>query len=229
MSLLPGVVFDLDGVIVMSEHLWERAWVEYSEKYESPWSELDTQACQGKSVTEWATYLGERTSSDPADVKSAVVGSVLAAYVRGEVELIDGSLDMVADISAMVTVGLASSAPRAVIDQVMGTMGLWRYFQATVSSAEVARGKPSPDVYIEAVLRLGIEPHISYGVEDSSNGVRAASSAGLTVIAIEHEQFPISDDARILADCVYRNIPDVHTRLVSLLNEQRLNSRPGLE
>ena len=84
----------------------------------------------------------------------------------------------------------------------MGAMGIGPWFSATVSSAEVPRGKPSPDVYAEAVRRLGVDPARSAAVEDSSNGIRAAAAAGLTVIAVAHEQYPIAPDALALASSV---------------------------
>ena len=168
-----GVVFDLDGVLVRSEHLWEEAWQAYAAEHGYGWALEDTRHCQGLSVPEWSAYLAGKSTGAAEAAATAVVALVIAAYDSGRVSLFDGAADVVADISRRVPVGLASSAPRAVIDTVMATMGLGRYFGATVSSAEVARGKPSPDVYVEAIRRLGIDPPGSVAVEDSNNGVRA--------------------------------------------------------
>lgn len=198
-----GVVFDLDGVLVLSEHLWEAAWIDYSARHRYAWTADDTRRCQGMSVPEWAAHLGTCTSSDPARAADEVIGDVAAAYRAGEVPLIDGALELVAAMAARVPVGLASSAPRAIIDTVMDTMGLGPYFSASVSSAEVDRGKPSPDVYLEAARRLGIDPNRSVAVEDSSNGIRAAAAAGLAVIAIAHEAYPIAPDAIALTVAVH--------------------------
>jgi HAD superfamily hydrolase (TIGR01509 family) len=213
-----GVVFDLDGVLVMSEHLWEDAWQAYAAGHRYAWTAADTRHCQGLSVPEWAAYLGDRSSGDADDVATAVTASVIEAYDGGRVPLIAGAAEVVAQAASRGPVGLASSAPRAVIDVVMRTLGIGQYFSATVSSAEVPRGKPSPDVYLEAIARLGIEPTGSIGVEDSSNGVRAAAAAGLKVIALANEQYPLAPDAAALAASVQRSLGRVGDEIVRLLD-----------
>jgi len=213
-----GVVFDLDGVLVMSEHLWEEAWVAYAGRFGCEWGPEDTRSCQGMSVPEWGAYLAERVSGDAVEAAAEVIAQVAGAYRSGRVRLVNGAPDLLATVAARVPVGLASSAPREIIDTVMGAMGIGGYFTATVSSAEVARGKPSPDVYIEAVRRLGVDPAKSAAVEDSSNGVRAASAAGLTVIAVAHEQYPLAPDARALATSVRTTLREVRDDLASFLD-----------
>ena len=220
-----GVVFDLDGVLVMSEHLWEEAWRAYAAGFRHEWSRADTTHCQGLSVPEWGAYLGERSSGDTEDAIAAVVGSVIRAYGEGRVTLIDGAADVVAEAAARGPVGLASSAPRAVIDTVMRTMGIGHYFSATVSSAEVPRGKPSPDVYLEAIARLGIDPARSVGVEDSSNGVRAAVAAGLQVIAVASPAYPLAPDAAAIAASVQSSLKGVGGEIARLLDEQPIGGR----
>lgn len=172
------------------------------------------------SVPEWGAYLGTRSSGDGEGAAAAVIAAVVESYRSGRVTLIDGAAELVAAVALRVPVGLASSAPREIIDTVMGTMGLGPYFSATVSSAEVARGKPSPDVYAEAVNRLGIDPARSVAVEDSSNGVRAAAAAGLAVVAVAHEQYPFAPDALALADSVRTTLSQVRDDIERLLDER---------
>lgn len=214
-----GVVFDLDGVLVMSEHLWEEAWRDYAARYRSEWTADDTRHCQGLSVPEWGSYLADRSSGDARHAAATVISSVMAAYGDRQVTLIDGAADLVEGVASRVPIGLASSAPRAVIDTVMRTMGIGRFFSATVSTAEVPRGKPSPDVYVEVIRRLGIDPSGSIGVEDSSNGVRAAAAAGLTVIAVSHAQYPLAPDAVALAESVQDSLERVGDEIARLLAE----------
>jgi HAD superfamily hydrolase (TIGR01509 family) len=215
-----GVVFDLDGVLVMSEHLWEESWTTYAARYRYAWTSQDTRNCQGKSVSEWGVYLGSRSSGDAEAAAADVIALVLQAYRSGRVTLVDGAAELIAAVASQVVVGLASSAPRTIIDTVMATMGIGRYFSATVSSAEVARGKPSPDVYAEAVNRLGIDPARSVAVEDSSNGVRAAAAAGLTVVAVVHQQYPLAPDAVALSNSVRSTLSQVGHDIERLLQEQ---------
>lgn len=213
-----GVVFDLDGVLVDSEHLWEQGWVRNADDHGYAWTDADTAACQGSSVPEWGAYLGERTGQSGPDAAADVVGGVVAAYRAGRVALLPGARALVEAVAARVPVALASSAPRAVIEVVMDTMGLRPFFRATVSSAEVARGKPSPDVYAEAVRRLGIDAASSYAVEDSGNGVRAAAAAGLAVLAVPTDRYPLDADAAGRALTVERDRDGVRDALFFLLD-----------
>ncbi len=213
-----GVVFDLDGVLVMSEHLWEEAWHAYAAAAGYAWTAQDTRRCQGMSVMEWGTYLADRTTHDIPGAIDAVIGSVSDAYDAGEVALVEGARELVEAVAARVPVALASSAPRRIIDTVMDAMGLGPWFGATVSSSEVAAGKPSPDVYLEAIRRLGIDAAGSFAVEDSSNGIRAAAAAGLTVLGVPHPAYPVAADAAAAADSLHDSLAGVRRRLLALFD-----------
>lgn len=213
-----GVVFDLDGVLVRSEHLWEAGWRAYAGRHAAAWGEGDTRACQGMSVPEWGRYLADRTSRDPQDAASSVIASVVAAYRAGEVALAPGAADVVAAAAARGPVALATSAPREVIEVVMEGLGLGGWFAAAVSSAEVRAGKPDPAVYLEAMRRAGIAGGIA--VEDSSNGVRAAARAGLIVLALPDPAYPLAADALALADSIHGSLAEVRRRLVQLLADE---------
>jgi HAD superfamily hydrolase (TIGR01509 family) len=215
-----GVVFDLDGVLVQSEHLWEEAWLDYATAAGYMWTANDTRSCQGMSVLEWGTYLADRTTHDTPAAVDAVIGYVAHAYDTGEVSLVAGAEDLVRTIAARVPIALASSAPRRIIDTVMDAMGLGPWFGATVSSSEVAAGKPSPDVYLEAIRKLGIRAHGSLAVEDSSNGIRAAAAAGLTVLAIPNPAYPVAADSAAAADSIHVSLDSVGRRMLTLLDVQ---------
>ena len=217
---LAAVVFDLDGVLVDSEHLWEENWVAYAARHHTEWTAEDTASVQGMSAPEWAAYLAKRsgTPESAAEVERAVVDGMIAAIEAGEAPLLPGAGEMVREVSAKVPVALASSAARRVIDAVLGKHGLTGEFSATVSSAEVARGKPSPDVYLEAAARLGRSGEECLGVEDSSNGIRAAAAAGLTVIALPNPVYPPKPDALQLAAEVAEDNDDVRRKLLAYLS-----------
>lgn len=217
---LAAVVFDLDGVLVDSEHLWEENWVAYAARHRTEWTAEDTASVQGMSAPEWAAYLAERsgTRESAVDVERAVVDGMIAAIEAGEAPLLPGAGEMVREVSAKVPVALASSAARRVIDAVLDKHGLTGEFTATVSSAEVARGKPSPDVYLEAAARLGRSGEECLGVEDSSNGIRAAAAAGLVVIALPNPVYPPKPDALKLAAEVAENNDDVRRKLLAYLS-----------
>ncbi|MBN6036923.1 HAD family phosphatase [Amycolatopsis sp. 195334CR] len=224
---LAAVVFDLDGVLVESEHLWEENWVAYAARQGVEWTAEDTSTVQGMSAPEWAAYLAERsgTAESVEQVEQAVVDGMIAAIEGGEAPLLPGAGEMVREVSARVPVALASSAARRVIDAVLDTHGLTGEFTATVSSAEVPKGKPSPDVYLEAAARLGRSGSECLGVEDSSNGIRAAAAAGLTVIALPNPTYPPKPDALELASAVAEDNHDVRRKLLAYLSGELVGER----
>lgn len=208
-----GAVLDLDGVLADTEHLWEESWRECAG---DRWDAGYTAAMQGMSAPEWARYLAERIGRDAGDVRASCVGYVVAAIDAGRGPLLPGARDLVTALAAKVPLGLASSAARPVIDRILTDNGLAHLFAATVSSEEVARGKPAPDVYAEAVRRVGFTG-AGLAFEDSGNGIRAAAAAGLRVIAIPNRQYPPAADALALAEHVAADHADARTHALSLL------------
>ncbi|GLZ13930.1 haloacid dehalogenase [Actinomadura sp. NBRC 104425] len=214
-----GVVFDMDGVLVDSEHLWEESWQHYCARHGRTWRPEDTAAVQGMSAPEWAAHIaglfGDPSRADA--VRAECVAFMVDALHRGRIEPLDGALDLIADVSERVPVALASSAARQLIDAVLPHFGVADRFSATVSSEEVPRGKPSPDVYAEAVRRLGIDPRHGLAVEDSGNGIRAAHAAGLTVIGIPNPVYPPKPDALGLAAQIAASPDDARRRILTLI------------
>lgn len=215
-----GVVFDLDGIIIESEHLWEDAWRAFARSRGSDWDLADTLAVQGMSSPEWAAYLARQVGA-PADAELARAFCIdhLVSRVRaGEAELIPGARELLSSVGALVPIALASSAAREAIDAVLGHYSLAGLFRATVSSEEVDRGKPSPDVYLEAMERLGMPPAEGLAVEDSSNGIRAAHAAALFVVAIPNQTYPPKAEAKQLADYVAADHTDAREFILARLS-----------
>ena len=221
---LRGVVFDLDGVLVESEHLWEENWTRHAAANAYVWQPADTATVQGMSVPEWSTYMAERIGrGTPREIAEAVIDGMIGALHGGRVELLPGAPGMVAAAAERVPIAVASSAPRRLIAAVLETTGLLPNFTAFVSSEEVARGKPSPDVYLEAARRIDVPAAACAGVEDSSNGIRAAAAAGLTVVAIPNPVYPPQSDALALCAKIAAS-PDDARRFL----EERLGA-PGAD
>jgi len=214
-----GVIFDMDGVIVDSEHLWGESWSSFAAQHGRAWTDDDSRALQGMSTGEWAAALADRVDR-PELVEEArrhCVGHYVAALERGEGPALDGARELVEEVARRCPVALASSAPRRGIDAALHRDGLAAFFTTTVSSEEVPRGKPSPDVYLEAARRLGVDPARAAGVEDSGNGLRAAAAAGLTVVALPNPAFPPPPDALALAAHVAADHADVLRFLLARL------------
>ena len=219
-----GVIFDLDGVVADTEHFWDASWGRYSRDRGVAWAEADSLRLQGLSVPEWSARLAEHTGGGPADAEGAArfcIDYILQALDRGEGALMDGARELIECAHRHGPVGLATSSARPLIDHLLRTNGLSPMFGATVSSAEVPRGKPSPDVYLEAARRLGLTGRPVIGIEDSGNGIRAAQAAGLYVIAIPNRQFPPAPEALALADVVAADHAAALRHLRELLAEHR--------
>ena len=204
MTAIAAVVFDMDGVLVDSEERWDRARRDLVAETGGTWKDEATHAMMGMSSLEWSAYVRDELEVPlgAPEIDRRVVEHLLAGYEEG-LPLIPGAVDAVRRVAALGRpLGLASSSNREVIDLVLERAGLARLFSATVSSEEVARGKPSPDVYLEALRRLEVPGSAATAVEDSSNGLRAAAAAGMRVVAIPHPAFPPAPDALTLAHVV---------------------------
>ncbi|MED7927915.1 HAD family phosphatase [Nonomuraea sp. LP-02] len=199
-------MFDLDGVLVDSEPVWEEVRRAFVAEHGGTW-QPDTQSrLMGMSTGEWAAYLHELgVRLTPDEIARGVVDRMAARY-RDEVPLMPGAVETVRRLAAGRVLGLASSSPRRLIDVVLDAAGLTDCFAATVSTEEVERGKPAPDGYLEAARRMGVDPGGCVAVEDSSNGLRSAHAAGMRVIAVPHPRYPPAPDALALA---WRVLPDL--------------------
>jgi len=153
-------------------------------------------------------------SESPDEINAEVVRRLLERY-RMSLPLVDGAVEAVERLSARWPLGLASSSNREVIDAVLDAAGIADRFAATVSSEEVARGKPAPDVYLEAARRLDVDPAESVAIEDSRNGIRSAHAAGMRVIAIPNPHYPPSDDTLAAADDVVSSLDELTVERVS--------------
>jgi HAD superfamily hydrolase (TIGR01509 family) len=217
-GVLQAVVFDLDGVLVDSEELWDEVRRGLAAEAGRPWPAEATQAMLGMSTAEWSTYLADEVGipGRPEDVAEAVIGR-MAAHYRARLPLLPGAVEVVQRLGRRWPLGLASSSPRRLIDAVLDSAGLTSWFRVSVSTEEVAAGKPSPEVYQEAARRLGIDPRQGVAIEDSTNGLRAASGAGMRILAVPNKTFPPADDALTLAAVVVRSLDEITSGLVASL------------
>src|SRR2546423_3569659 len=154
-----AVVFDLDGVLIDSEQLWDVVRRGLADEAGRPWPAEATRAMQGMSTAEWSAYLTDAVGipGEPQEVAVTVIDRMAACYdVR--LPLLPGAVKVVERLARRWPLGLASSSPRRLIDTVLAAAGLAQRFQVSVSTEEVAAGKPSPAVYQTVVQRLGVDP-----------------------------------------------------------------------
>jgi HAD superfamily hydrolase (TIGR01509 family) len=212
---IQAVVFDLDGVLLDSEQVWDESRRELVAETGGRWSDDATTAMLGMSAPEWSRYVAEelRVPLDPSEIDREVVRRVVAHY-RQRLPALPGAREAVRRLAERWPLGLATSSNREVVDVVLEALRVARCFRATVSSEEVGRGKPAPDVYLEAARRLGVPPAACVAIEDSSNGLRSASAASMTVVAIPNPHFPPAPDALALAAIVLRDLDELTPEVV---------------
>jgi len=213
-----AVVFDLDGVIIDSEEVWEEVRRRYVAEQGREFLPDTQQRLMGMSTPEWARYLAEDVGVGvPPERVAADVLDRMAERYRARVPLIPGAVDAVHRIAARFPVALASSSARVLIDRVLESAGLTGVFRATLSTEEVPRGKPAPDVFLAAAERLGADPAECAAIEDSSNGLRGAAAAGMAVICVPHGVYPPAEDALARTDLVVGSLDELTVAAIEAL------------
>ena len=208
---IDAVVFDMDGVLVDTEHLWDEVREALTEEWGGRYTPEAQEAMMGMSSREWSRYLHETVGLEqPPDViNDEVVRRMLARY-ETDLPVVPGAADAVRRLAESgLRLAVASSSNRELIDAVLRRLELADLFAVTVSSEEVARGKPAPDVYLEAARRLGVDPARCVAIEDSGSGIRAAHAAGMHVIAYPNRHYPPGPEVLRTADAVVDDVGDV--------------------
>jgi HAD superfamily hydrolase (TIGR01509 family) len=214
--VIEAVVFDLDGVLLDSEQVWDEVREQLVKERGGRWHDRAQTEMMGMSSGEWSRHMHDELGvPEPPEEISAEVVRRLEEVYRKRLPLIDGAQEAVERLAARWPLGLASSSNRELIDLVLDLTGLGRFFRVTVSSEEVPRGKPAPDVYLEAARRLGLPPEHCAAVEDSRNGIRAAKAAGMRVIAIPNEHYPPGEEALALADVTLGSLAELTRSIVA--------------
>ena len=213
--MIEAVVFDLDGVLLDSEQVWDEAREQLAEERGGRWHDQAQKDMMGMSSTEWSRYMHERIGlpEPPEEINREVVERLAAIY-REHLPAIAGAREAVEGLAARWPLGLASSSNRELIHLTLELLGVKQLFAATVSSEEVARGKPAPDVYLEAARRLEVDPAHTAAVEDSNNGILAAKAAGMRVLAIPNRHFPPGGEALAEADVVLDSLAELTAEAV---------------
>jgi HAD superfamily hydrolase (TIGR01509 family) len=215
MTPIEAVVFDLDGVLVQSEELWDAARKELAKQHDVEWPGDATDAMMGMSSKEWSRYMHDEVGvpEPPDEINRKVLAWVEKRY-REDLPWIPGAREAVRRMGGDFPLGLATSSNREIIDIVVEVGGFEELLKVTVSSEEVDKGKPAPDVYLEATSRMGVDPRKTAAVEDSTNGLLAASAAGMRVIAIPNDAHPPAKEGLDAADVVLDSIEDLNAGVV---------------
>jgi HAD superfamily hydrolase (TIGR01509 family) len=217
--MIEAVVFDLDGVLVDSEPVWEEVRRQVVAENGGHWAADAQRRLMGMSTGEWARYLSEDLGVGlPPQTVAAMVIERMAARYNDQLPLMPGAVEAVRGLAARWPLGLASSSPPSLIETVLDAASLRSSFMTTLSTEQVAHGKPAPDIYLAVAGQLGHRPERCAAVEDSSNGLRSAAAAGLHVIAIPHPRYPPDADALELASVVLASLTQLTPATITALD-----------
>ncbi|HKF15026.1 MAG TPA: HAD family phosphatase [Gaiellaceae bacterium] len=205
-----AVVFDLDGLLLDTEQLWDEVREAITRERGGRWHDRVQADMMGMSSVEWSRYMHDVLGlrDPPEELNRLVVQRILERYSQ-RLPLVDGAVEAVRRLAEHWPLALASSSNREVIDAALELMAVSDLFRATVSSEEVAGGKPAPDVYLEAARRLGVAPENAVAIEDSTNGIRSAKAAGMHVIAVPNPHYAPPDEVLAQAELVLPSLAEL--------------------
>ena len=219
---IKAVIFDMDGVLVDSEVYWDRSRVEFARDRGKAWTDEYQRLAMGRSTIGWARVMQEKLTLDEsideiiAEMKARVID-----HYQARMPTRPGALESVAHMKEHFRIGLASGSPTEIIKAVLRITGLDQIFEVMIYGDEVPRGKPAPDIYLEALKALGVTPAVSLGIEDSANGLRSLKAAGMFAVAAPSPDFPLPDDVLALADAHITTLEDFNVDLVRRIERER--------
>ena len=219
---IEAVIYDMDGVLVDSEVYWDKSRVEFARDRGQVWTDEFQRLAMGRSTVGWATVMQEKLALDePIEAIIAEMKARVIAHYEERMPSRPGALESVALLKRHFRVGLASGSPTDIIKAVLRITGLDQIFEVMIYGDEVPRGKPAPDIYLEALKQLGVAPDRSLGIEDSANGLRALKAAGMFAVAAPSPDYPLPDDVLALADAHITTLNDFNVDLVRRIERQR--------
>ena len=200
--MINAVIFDMDGLLVDSEPAWNRARVELLAQHGKTWTEADQLAQAGVHTDVWVSALYEKLGGQLGreQVFEEIVGRMAGYYEGGEVPILPGAEEALSACAGRYRVGLASGSPARLIEACLHGAGWGGFFEGLISSDEVDHGKPAPDVYVELMRRMALDPAATAVIEDSGAGIRSGKAAGARVVAVPNPSTDPGPDVLSLAD-----------------------------
>ena len=219
---IEAVIFDMDGVLVDSEVYWDKSRVEFARDRGKVWTDEFQRLAMGRSTVGWAGVMQEHLLLDESiDEIIAEMKARVIAHYEERMPTRPGALESVAHMKQHFRVGLASGSPTEIIKAVLRITGLDQILEVMIYGDEVPRGKPAPDIYLEALQQMGVSPTASLGIEDSANGLRSLKAAGMVAVAAPSPDYPLTADILALADAHITTLEDFNIDLVRRLERQR--------
>lgn len=204
-----AAVFDMDGLLLETEHAWTVAEVELFARYGKQFGLDEKRALLGNAGDPLARIL-ERMLEQPGrgrELADEMLALVIDVVRRDGAVPRPGAIELVAELRGRLALAVASNSPRVLVDLALAASGLTDSWGATVCGDEVDQLKPAPDIYLEACRRLGAATEETVALEDSPTGVDSARAAGLFVIGI-----PSVEGVALEADVVAGSLADEPVR-----------------
>lgn len=216
--MVDAIIFDMDGLLIDSEPVWDKARSIMAAESGVRWNADDHKAVMGVSTHEWVSYMMIRLELDmpPEALEKHIVDQMLALYAQ-QIPYLPGAVEAVALAADHYPTGLASGSPRSLIDTVTGDQALSGKFKAILSGDQVEQGKPSPDIYLAVAEMLEVPPEKCVCLEDSGNGILAGKNAGLKVIAVPDGRFSPSREKLNQADVILDSLSQFSLRTLEQL------------
>jgi HAD superfamily hydrolase (TIGR01509 family) len=181
-----AVVFDLDGLLLDTEVLWQRAEVRLFARHGAEFTFEDKLVVMGTSAAFTGEFFARRLGQAPDQAGPLIqeVSELMHEELQAHVDARPGATELVERLRGRVPLGLASNSPRFLVDAALTSAGFADAFDAVVSSDDVRHHKPAPDIYMLVCERLGVAPEDAVALEDTASGIAAAKAAGMTCIAV---------------------------------------------
>ncbi len=219
---IEAVIFDMDGVLVDSEVYWDEARVDFARDRGKAWIDEYQRLAMGRSTVGWAAVMQDKLGLDESidDIIAEMKSRVIARYEQRMPTRSD-AIESVQRMKQHYRVALASGSPTEIIKAVLRITGLDQLFEVIIYGDDIARGKPAPDIYLEALTRLELLPAAAVGIEDSANGLRALHAAGMAAIAAPSPGFPLPPDILALADARIDTLEALDLSLIRRIEKTR--------
>ena len=222
---IEAVIFDMDGVLVDSEVYWDKSRVEFARDRGKTWTDEYQRLAMGRSTVGWATVMQEKLQlADSIDEIIAEMKRRVIAHYEARMPTRPGAIESVHHMKEHFRVGLASGSPTEIIKAIMSITGLDQVFEVMIYGDEIPRGKPSPDIYLEAMAQLGVSPKLTVGVEDSANGLKSLAAAGMAAVAAPSPDFPLPPEILALADAHIDTLEAFNVDLIRRIDKVRSGS-----
>lgn len=218
-----AVIFDMDGSLIDSMWIWLEVDRQYMGKYKLSAPENFYPDIEGKSFIETAQYF-----LDAFPVLNFTVEDVCREWTEMAIEMYktrvplkEGAEEFLRRMDEQgILMGIATSNSRELAETVLNALHIRQYFTEIVTSDEVQRGKPEPDVYLKAAEELKVLPQECLVFEDVPNGIRAGKNAGMSVCAV-HDSFSIPYEAvkRELADYYIHDYKEIWNETYEICGE----------